>query len=259
MLRKESKWRRGWQADLVFEEKRKSSPSFCNQNYHQYSCPYNRMSESGKEGFDVYEDIRFTWISPTISVQVETTKTHKPLEYSSTILAEESLTFTNPLEDIEDYEEDEVVPSPVLDPDLEAKVNLENIFFLKTELILKVLVSGSPSLRTHQRERSHLCQRAFFGLLSAIGTRTQGLAAHRWKQTTSQIYSTAIGCRLSRCRPRASVSHFSLQYYITREFGLFAISLSLTQIFCQSVRDRVARVQYCVILQFVSFWSLQRS
>jgi len=56
------------------------------------------------------------------SVQVETTKTHKPLEYNSTILAEESLTFTNPLEDIEDYEEDEVVPSPVLDPDLEAKV-----------------------------------------------------------------------------------------------------------------------------------------
>lgn len=56
------------------------------------------------------------------SVQVETTKTQKPLEYSSTFLAEESLTFTNPLEDIEDYEEDEVVPSPVLDPDLEAKV-----------------------------------------------------------------------------------------------------------------------------------------
>ena len=99
------------------------------------------------------------------------------MEYNSTILAEESLTFTNPLEDIEDYEEDEVVPSPVLDPDLEAKVNLQNIF--KTELIFEVLVSGSPSLRTHQRERSHLCQRAFFGLLSAIGTRTQGLAAHR--------------------------------------------------------------------------------
>ena len=44
------------------------------------------------------------------------------MEYNSTF-AEESLTFTNPLEDIEDYEEDEeVVPSPVLDPDLEAKV-----------------------------------------------------------------------------------------------------------------------------------------
>ena len=55
-------------------------------------------------------------------VQVETTKTQNPLEYNSTF-AEESLTFTNPLEDIEDYEEDEeVVPSPVLDPDLEAKV-----------------------------------------------------------------------------------------------------------------------------------------
>ena len=58
------------------------------------------------------------------SVQVETTKTQNPLEYNSTF-AEESLTFTNPLEDIEDYEEDEeVVPSPVLDPDLEAKVIL---------------------------------------------------------------------------------------------------------------------------------------
>lgn len=57
-------------------------------------------------------------------VQVETTKTQNPLEYNSTF-AEESLTFTNPLEDIEDYEEDEeVVPSPVLDPDLEAKVKL---------------------------------------------------------------------------------------------------------------------------------------
>ena len=66
----------------------------------------------------------------SISVQVETTKTQKPLEYSSTFLAEESLTFTNPLEDIEDYEEDEVVPSPVLDPDLEAKVNFEEKIFL---------------------------------------------------------------------------------------------------------------------------------
>ena len=52
------------------------------------------------------------------------------MEYNSTF-AEESLTFTNPLEDIEDYEEDEeVVPSPVLDPDLEAKVKkAKNSFF----------------------------------------------------------------------------------------------------------------------------------
>ena len=64
-------------------------------------------------------------------VQVETTKTQNPLEYNCTF-AEESLTFTNPLEDIEDYEEDEVVPSPVLDPDLEAKVKKakNTIFFL---------------------------------------------------------------------------------------------------------------------------------
>ena len=99
------------------------------------------------------------------------------MEYNSTF-AEESLTFTNPLEDIEDYEEDEeVVPSPVLDPDLEAKVK-----FVQTKLsylTILLLFLGSSSLRTHQRERSHLCQRAFFGLFPAIGTRTQGLAAYR--------------------------------------------------------------------------------
>ena len=113
------------------------------------------MSESGKEGFDVYEDIRFTWISPTISVQVETTKTHKPLEYSSTILAEESLTFTNPLEDTEDYEEDEVVPSPVLDPDLEAKVNFENIFMIEL-IFLKSLFQVRRACERIS-ENVHIC------------------------------------------------------------------------------------------------------
>ena len=61
------------------------------------------------------------------AVQVEIVKSQNPLEFT-TALAEESLTFTNPLEDIEDYEEDEVVPSPVLDPDLEAKVRLKSDF-----------------------------------------------------------------------------------------------------------------------------------
>ena len=163
------------------------------------------MSESGKN-HQKFVNISFWRFFFYFLVQVETTKTQNPLEYNSTF-AEESLTFTNPLEDIEDYEEDEeVVPSPVLDPDLEAKVekaknssklNIWRFFFN---------FLGSSSLRTHQRERSHLCQRAFFGLFPAIGTRTQGLAAYRWKQTTSQIYSTAIIGRLSGCRPRASVS-----------------------------------------------------
>ena len=64
--------------------------------------------------------------SDSFLVQVEITKNTNPLEFT-TALAEESLTFTNPLEDIEDYGEDEVVPSPVVDPDLEAKVKFYKI------------------------------------------------------------------------------------------------------------------------------------
>ena len=86
------------------------------------------MSESGKKTSKIHESFILT-IFFQFLVQVETTKTQNPLEYNSTF-AEESLTFTNPLEDIEDYEEDEeVVPSPVLDPDLEAKVK-----FVQTKL-----------------------------------------------------------------------------------------------------------------------------
>lgn len=101
------------------------------------------------------------------SVQVETTKTQNPLEYNSTF-AEESLTFTNPLEDIEDYEEDEeVVPSPVLDPDLEAKVRRacerisENVhicanepslaFFRLSEHVRKAL---PPTVESRQQVKS---------------------------------------------------------------------------------------------------------
>ena len=86
------------------------------------------MSESGKN-HQKFVNISFWRFFFYFLVQVETTKTQNPLEYNSTF-AEESLTFTNPLEDIEDYEEDEeVVPSPVLDPDLEAKVK-----FVQTKL-----------------------------------------------------------------------------------------------------------------------------
>ena len=50
MLRKESKWRRWWQADphLSFNHKTITKKLQQHQSYHWYSCLYNRMSESGK-------------------------------------------------------------------------------------------------------------------------------------------------------------------------------------------------------------------
>ena len=86
-------------------------------------------------------------------VQVEIVKSQNPLEFT-TALAEESLTFTNPLEDIEDYEEDEVtLPSPVLDPDLEAKViyhsKLQNRFLNYFEFLnFRFAELASASART---------------------------------------------------------------------------------------------------------------
>jgi len=140
------------------------------------------------------------------SVQVEIVKSQNPLEFT-TALAEESLTFTNPLEDIEDYEEDEVVPSPVLDPDLEVKVRRacerisENVhicanepslaFFRLSEHVRKALpptVESRQQVKSIQRQLGAAYQDADLALQEVKGMEN----AHPVLNSTIEMLKNAI-------------------------------------------------------------------